>query len=80
MASSLIPLILLVLVLCVLGVVGFVAYSIAQGVGQTTREKMEKKNMVFGKDGMKVGVKEVSDEDLRDQSQRWVRLLSCSAA
>jgi hypothetical protein len=32
--------------------------------------KMEKKNVVFGPDGMKVGVKEVSAEDYADKTQR----------
>lgn len=31
---------------------------------------MEKKNIVFTKDGMKVGVKEVKDEDYADKTQR----------
>lgn len=31
---------------------------------------MEKKNVVFTKDGMKVGVKEVKDEDYADSTQR----------
>lgn len=31
---------------------------------------MEKKNVVFGPDGMKVGVKEVSAEDYADKTQR----------
>ncbi|KAF2834851.1 hypothetical protein M501DRAFT_999881 [Patellaria atrata CBS 101060] len=32
-------------------------------------KKMEKKNVVFSKDGMKVGVKEVRDEDIADKTQ-----------
>jgi DNA-binding transcriptional regulator YhcF (GntR family) len=31
---------------------------------------LEKKNIVYTKDGLKVGVKEVKDEDLNDKSQR----------
>lgn len=31
---------------------------------------MEKKNVVFGPDGVKVGVKEVSAEDYADKTQR----------
>lgn len=34
--------------------------------------KMEKKNVVFTKDGMKVGVKEVRPEEYQDKTQRYV--------
>lgn len=33
-------------------------------------KKMEKKNIMLTKDGMKVGVKEVRDEDYADATQR----------
>jgi hypothetical protein len=32
---------------------------------------MEKKNIVFTKDGARVGVKEMRDEDYADKTQRW---------
>lgn len=81
---SLVPLIVLVVVVCILAFVGFVAYSIAHDVGKTTREKMEKKNFVFSKDGMKIGVKEVNEEAEKDSHQRCViptssRLIYASA-
>lgn len=69
---SLIPLIILLVVVCILAFIGYVAYSIANDVGKTTREKMEKKHFVFGKDGMKIGVKEVDDEKVKDKHQRCV--------
>ena len=34
-------------------------------------KKMEKKNVLFTKDGMKVGVKEVKDEVYADRTQRY---------
>lgn len=71
-ASALIPLVIVIVVVGIIAAVGFVAYGIAQGVGNTTREKMEKKNLVFSKEGMKVGVKEVSEEAEKDRSQRCV--------
>lgn len=71
-ASALIPVVIVIVVVGILAAVGFVAYGIVQGVGNTTREKMEKKNLVFSKDGMKVGVKEVSQEAEKDRSQRCV--------
>jgi hypothetical protein len=72
--SNVLPLILLLLFVGVLAAVGFVVYSIVQGVSKTTREKMEKKNVVFTKDGMKVNVKEVKDEAYKDRTQRFVFL------
>ncbi|KAJ9611086.1 hypothetical protein H2200_004269 [Cladophialophora chaetospira] len=67
--SNLIPFIILVLVLGVLAVVGFVAYSIATEVSNTTRQKLERKNVSFSRDGMKVGVKSKSQEQQEDSAQ-----------
>lgn len=36
---------------------------------------MEKKNVKFSKDGMQVGVKEISEEDYADKTQRCVQSL-----
>lgn len=35
-------------------------------------KKMEKKNIFIGKDGAKVGVKEVRTEDYEDRTQKYV--------
>ncbi|BCS22636.1 uncharacterized protein APUU_30861S [Aspergillus puulaauensis] len=69
MASRILPLIILFVVLAILAVVGFVVYSIVQDISDKTRDKMEKKNVMFTRDGMKVGVKEVNEEDYVDRSQ-----------
>ncbi len=69
--SNLIPLIILVIVLAVLAVVGFVVYSIVTEVSNTTRQKLERKNVSFSKEGMKVGVKHVSQEEQEDAAQRY---------
>lgn len=69
---SLVPVIVLFVVLVVLAVVGYIVYSIIQDVTKNTREKLEDRNVVFSKDGMKVGVKEIKDEEYRDRSQRFV--------
>lgn len=69
--SNLIPFIILVIVLAVLAVVGFVAYSIATEVSNTTRQKLERKNVSFSKEGMKVGVKHKTQEEQEDQAQRY---------
>lgn len=74
--ASLVPLVILFVVILILAVVGFIAYSIVQEVSNNTREKMEKRNVMFTKDGMTVGVRELKDEDYKDRSQRLV--FSCS--
>lgn len=68
--GSLVPLIITVILLAVAGVVGYVAYSIAMDVADKTGKKMEKKHMSVSKDGIKVGVKEVSAEQVGDSTQR----------
>lgn len=68
----LIPLIILIVVVVIVAAVGYVAWSIAQEVTRNTRSKMEKKNVVWTRDGMKVGVKEIRDEEYKDRSQRCV--------
>ena len=71
-ARNIIPLILLLVFVGIIAAVGFVVYSIMQDVGKNTREKMERKNIAFTKDGMKVQVREVKDEAYKDQTQRCV--------
>ena len=72
MGARIIPLIILIVVVSVIAVIGYIAWSIAQEVTRTTRSKMEKKNVVWTRDGMKVGVKELKDEEYKDRSQRFV--------
>ncbi|KAF9889148.1 hypothetical protein FE257_007637 [Aspergillus nanangensis] len=69
MTLRLLPLFILVVVALVVAAVGYVAWSIASEVTRNTRSKMEKKNVVWTKDGMKVGVKELGDEEYKDRSQ-----------
>ncbi|KAL4778753.1 hypothetical protein BJX76DRAFT_362421 [Aspergillus varians] len=69
MSNRLLPLIILLVVVIILAVVGFIAYSIVQEVSNTTKSKMEKKNVMFTKDGMKVGVRQVGEEEYVDRSQ-----------
>ncbi|CAG7945544.1 unnamed protein product [Penicillium salamii] len=68
-ARSIIPLILLLVFVGILAAVGFIVYSIVQDVGKNTREKMERKNIAFTKDGMKVQVREIKDEAYKDRTQ-----------
>jgi CHASE3 domain sensor protein len=68
--SNILPLVLLLLFVAVLAIVGYAVYTIAQDVSKNTRKKMERKNIAFTKDGMKVQVKEMQDEQYKDRTQR----------
>ena len=57
--------------LTVAAFVGYVVYTIATDVAEKASKKMEKKNISFGKDGMKIGVKEIGNENYVDQTQRY---------
>ena len=70
MAHPLLPLFILILVVGVGGLVGYIIYSIATDIADKTAQKMEKKNVTFSREGMKVGVKEVRDENYVAQTQR----------
>ena len=73
--NSIVPVIILFLVVLLFAVIGFVVYTIIQDISDKTKAKMEKKNIKFSKDGMKVSMKEVRDEDYKDQTQRYVCFL-----
>jgi flagellar basal body-associated protein FliL len=73
-SGSIVPFIILLIAIAILAVVGFVAYSIAHDVGHKTRQKLEKKHVSFSRDGMKVGVKEVSIEQQEDATQRYTMI------
>ena len=70
--SKLVPLILLFLGVILAALVGFVVYSIVTDIADKTSKKMEKRNVTFGKEGMKIGVKEVKTENYVDKTQRHV--------
>lgn len=67
--SKVVPLLIFFLVLIVAAFIGYVVYTIATDVADKTSKKMEKKNIKFGKEGMKIGVKEVRNENYVDQTQ-----------
>ena len=69
--SKVVPLLIFFLVLTVAAFIGYVVYTIATDVAEKTSKKMEKKNISFGKEGMKIGVKEVRNENYVDQTQRY---------
>lgn len=68
--SSLVPLIILFGVILIGAAIGFVVYGIVNEVADTTSKKMEKHNVSFSKDGLKVGVRGKTAEELNDSTQR----------
>ena len=64
--------VVLLLVVAGLGWIGYQVYLSVAKIQQTASQKMGKKNMVFTKDGLKVGVKQVKDENYVDATQSWV--------
>lgn len=73
--SKLVPLVLLFFGVVAAAFVGFVVYTIATDIADKTSKKMERKNVSFGKEGMKIGVKEVKTENYVDQTQKLALLL-----
>jgi Flp pilus assembly protein CpaB len=69
-ALNLIPLVILFAVVGGLGWVGYQIFLYSNELAERGVKKMEKKNVVFTKDGAKVGVKEVSTESYTDKTQR----------
>lgn len=67
--GNLIPLVILFAFVGFAAYIGYHMYVFANDLADRGVKKMEKKNMVFTKDGMKVGVKEVRSEDYADKTQ-----------
>ena len=78
--SKLVPLVLLFFGVVAAAFVGFVIYTIATDIADKTSKKMERKNVSFGKEGMKIGVKEVKTENYVDQTQKLALPFCCSLA
>jgi hypothetical protein len=70
--SKILPLLVTFIILGALGWVGFQVYLTATQIADRAGKKLEKKNVIFTKDGMKVGVKEIGTEKYVDSSQRQV--------
>jgi hypothetical protein len=47
-------------------------YEFANELSERGKKKMEKKNISFSKEGMKVGIKDVKQESYEDKTQRFV--------
>ena len=70
--SKVLPLIILFVVLAVFAFIAYHIINIASTIADNTSKKLEKKNVLFTRDGMKVGVKEIKDEHYADRTQRFV--------
>ncbi|KAJ4346341.1 uncharacterized protein N0V89_010270 [Didymosphaeria variabile] len=68
--GNLVPLVILFAVVAGAGWVGYQIYLYSNELAERGVRKMEKKNVVFTKDGAKVAVKEVRDEDYADRTQK----------
>lgn len=71
-SRQLIPLAIL---LVILAGATWLGYQIWISVGKfqdAASQRMEKKNVVFTKDGVRVGIKHVATEKYVDQTQSWV--------
>jgi hypothetical protein len=70
--SKLLPLIFLFVVLFAFAFVGYYLYVSFQKIAAAANEKVQSKNVVFTKDGMKVGVKDVNTESYVDTTQSFL--------
>ncbi|KAI0381124.1 hypothetical protein F5Y04DRAFT_255819 [Hypomontagnella monticulosa] len=70
--SQLLPLLILLVIVAGGAFVGYQIYLSVNKIRDTTEKRMAKKNVVFTKDGLKVGVKHVEQEKYVDATQSWV--------
>jgi hypothetical protein len=69
--SQVLPLIIVFALLSVGGWVGYQVYISVAKMSDAASERMGKKNVVFTKDGVKVGVKQIKNENYVDATQSW---------
>jgi len=70
-AANLLPLLILLVIVAGGGFVGYQIYVWSQEMKDRASKSMEKRNVSFSKDGgMKVGVKQMSDESYTDKTQK----------
>ncbi|OAA49544.1 hypothetical protein NOR_01467 [Metarhizium rileyi] len=70
--GKLVPLLIAIILVSAIAWVLFQVYESATKIRDTASERMGKKNVVFTKDGMRVGVKHVQNEKYVDNTQSWV--------
>ncbi|KAG9573872.1 hypothetical protein KCU77_g15004, partial [Aureobasidium melanogenum] len=66
---NLLPLVILFVFVGAFAFVGYQMYLWTNDLANQGKKTMEKKNVMFTKDGMKVGVKEMSEEEYADRTQ-----------
>ncbi|KAI1195681.1 hypothetical protein F5X97DRAFT_238421 [Nemania serpens] len=71
-ASQLIPLIILLVVVAGVGFVCYQIYVGASKIRENAESSFASRNVVFTKDGVKVGVRNVDNERYVDATQSWV--------
>ncbi|KAG9529823.1 hypothetical protein KCU93_g3150, partial [Aureobasidium melanogenum] len=67
--ANLLPLVILFVFVGAFAFVGYQMYLWTNDLANHGKKTMEKKNVMFTKDGMKVGVKEMSEEEYADRTQ-----------
>ena len=72
--QSLLPLILLLIFISVGAAIGYVVWSIATDIATKASQQMEAKHIKFGKDGVRIEIKELNEEDYVADTQRYVEL------
>ncbi|KAI3319911.1 hypothetical protein HD806DRAFT_252478 [Xylariaceae sp. AK1471] len=70
--GQVLPLLILLLVVAGIGFVGYQIYIGATKIRKNAENSFAARNVVFTKDGMKVGVKHVENERYVDATQSWV--------
>ncbi|KAK7428684.1 hypothetical protein QQZ08_004778 [Neonectria magnoliae] len=70
--SQVLPLLIVFAILAAGGWVGYQVYLSVAKIQETASERMGRKNVVFTKDGMRVGVKQMKNENYVDATQSWV--------
>ncbi|CAG8954889.1 hypothetical protein HYFRA_00008577 [Hymenoscyphus fraxineus] len=66
------PLIFFLIFLAICAFIGYQIYLSVQNISLAASDKMQSKNVVFTKDGVKVGVKEVKNENYVDNTQSFM--------
>ncbi|KAG5937771.1 hypothetical protein E4U59_004193 [Claviceps monticola] len=70
--EKIIPLLIAIVFVSAIGWVLYQVYDSATKIRDTASERMGKKNVLFTKDGVRVGVKDVQNEKYVDKTQSWV--------
>ncbi|KAI1411547.1 hypothetical protein F5Y13DRAFT_55677 [Hypoxylon sp. FL1857] len=70
--SQVLPLLILLVFVAGAAFVGYQIYLSVTKIRDNVDKRMAKKNVVFTKDGLRVGVKHVEQENYVDATQSWV--------